>query len=267
MDYSNWTVYKRGVISKRSPHVDLGEVRARELFAHFPSGAYIRYISDFDKAKDDIFYYVIKDGEFSMETIPSKTRNMVRRCMKGLSIKRVDDAQNIINRGDNVVLSEHRRFSRKGFASKVRDKEQWEKGMKDAQENGQEFWGAFCDGIVAAYAVTRVKDGMVDLVTWKCDYERFNNMYPSYGLVYVMTEYYLKQPGIRYVNDGNKSFTEHSEVQEMLISKFGYRKAYSNLHVIFKWWLKIIIVLLSPFEKYIKNNVLLSFIRMYKWSV
>lgn len=37
MDYSNWTVYKRGVISKRSPHVDLGEVRARELFAHFPS--------------------------------------------------------------------------------------------------------------------------------------------------------------------------------------------------------------------------------------
>ena len=41
--------------------------------------------------------------------------------------------------GYNVVLSEHRRFSRKGFASKVRDKEQWEKGMTDAQENGQEF--------------------------------------------------------------------------------------------------------------------------------
>lgn len=98
MDYSNWTVYKRGVISKRSPHVDLGEVRARELFAHFPSGAYIRYISDFDKAKDDIFYYVIKDGEFSMETIPSKTRNMVRRCLKSLSIQHTD-AQNIINRG------------------------------------------------------------------------------------------------------------------------------------------------------------------------
>lgn len=82
-----------------------------------------------------------------------------------------------------------------------------------------------------------------------------------------MTEYYLKQPGIKYVNDGNKSFTEHSEVQNMLISKFGYRKAYSNLHVVFKWWLKIVIVLLSPFEKYVKNNVLLSFIRMYKWSV
>ena len=53
----------------------------------------------------------------------------------------------------------------------------------------------------------------------------------------------------------------------LVLGYFGYRKAYSNLHVIFKWWLKIIIVLLSPFEKYIKNNVLLSFIRMYKWSV
>ena len=98
MDYLNWTVYKRGIISNRSPHVDLGEVRARELFAHFPSAAYIRYISDFDKAKDGIFYYVIKDGEFSMETIPSKTRNMVRRCLKSLSIQRVD-AQDIIYGG------------------------------------------------------------------------------------------------------------------------------------------------------------------------
>lgn len=96
MDYLNWTVYKRGIISKRSPHVDLGEVRARELFAHFPSAAYIRYISDFDKAKDDIFYYVIKDGEFSMETIPSKTRNMVRRCLKSLLVQRTD-AQCIID--------------------------------------------------------------------------------------------------------------------------------------------------------------------------
>lgn len=267
IDYSKWTVYKRGIISKSAPHVNLGKVCVKELFEYFRGSAYIRYVSDFDKAEDDKFYYVIKDGDFSMDTIPSKTRNMVRRCMKGLSIKRVD-VQEIIDKGGyDVELSEHRRFERKGFASKVRNKEQWEKGMKDAQANGQEFWGAFCENVVAAYAVTRVKDEMVDLVTWKCDYERFNNMYPSYGLVFVMTEYYLGQPGINYVNDGNKSFTEHSSVQDMLIDKFGYRKAYSNLHVFFKWWLKILVVLLSPFEKYIKNNVILSFVRMYKWSV
>jgi len=267
MDYSNWTIYKRGIISKCAPHVNLGAVCAKALFAHFPNAVYIRYVSDFDNAQDRKFYYVIRDGDFSMDIIPSKTRNMVRRCLKNMMIKRVD-YQCIINGGGyEVELSEHRRFRRKGFASRVRSKEQWEKGLKEAQVSGQEFWGVFCDDVVAAYAVTRIKDSMVDLVTWKCDYERFNNMYPSYGLVYVMTEYYLKQPGIKYVNDGNKSFTEHSEVQNMLISKFGYRKAYSNLHVVFKWWLKIVIVLLSPFEKYVKNNVLLSFIRMYKWSV
>ena len=37
MDYSNWKLYKRGIVSKLAPHVDLGKVRARELFAHFPS--------------------------------------------------------------------------------------------------------------------------------------------------------------------------------------------------------------------------------------
>lgn len=98
IDYSKWTVYKRGIISNVAPHVYLGEINARELFKHFRDAAYIRYVSDFDKAEDDKFYYVIKDGEFSMETIPSKTRNMVRRCMKSLSIKRVD-AQEIIDGG------------------------------------------------------------------------------------------------------------------------------------------------------------------------
>ena len=267
MNYLDWTVYKRGVISTRAPHVDLGKVDEKALFAHFKGAAYIRYVSDFDKALSEKYYNVIKDGEFSMSMIPAKTRNMVRRCLNNCAVQIVDYHEIINGGGYDVYLSECRRFAKKGFSAVVKNFERWKEGIQEAQKNGQVFWGVLYDDKVIAYAVTRVKDKMVDLVTWKCDYERYNKLYPSYGLVYVMTEYYLKQPNILYVNDGNKSFTEHSAVQEMLIDKFGYRKAFSNLHVKFKWWLKVMLVVLSPFESHIKNNVLLSLIRMYKWSV
>lgn len=134
------------------------------------------------------------------------------------------------------------------------------------QKEERSFGGVFYGDAIIAYGVAKVYDGIVDLVTWKCNYEKYKNFYPSYGLVYKMTEYYLGKQGIKYLNDGNRSFTEHSYVQDFLINKFGYRKAFTKLNVYFKWWLKLVIILIIPFEKCVKNKVALSFIRMYKWS-
>ncbi len=268
MDFSNWVFYKKGIHTTRAPHIDLGKIDARSLFNKFKGSFYIRYDSDFDKVKSEKYYHVIKDGEMTMESIPSKTRNMVRRCLKNCVVEKVDCKTITGNPGGyEVVLSEYRRFSDRGFKSSFeKTKEQWSMGMQDAEDNGQEFWAVIYQDIVIGYAATRIHDNMVDYTTWKCNYEQYNHLYPSYGLVFKMTEYYLQQPNIKYVDDGARSMTEHSNVQNFLISKFNFRKAYTKLNVHFKWWLFVILFVISPFEKCINNNSIKSLIRMYKWS-
>ncbi|MGB4655067.1 MAG: hypothetical protein WBH98_06515 [Bacteroidales bacterium] len=268
MDFSNWRLYNKGVHSKRAPHIDLGKVDTRSLFNKFKGSFYIRYDSDFDKVKSDKYYHVIKDGEMTMESIPSKTRNMVRRCLKNCVVEKVNYKTITENPGGyEVVLSEYRRYSKKGFkARKEKTKEQWSKGMLDAEDNGQEFWAVIYQDIVIGYAATIIHDNMVGCTTWKCNYEQYNHLYPSYGLVFKMTEYYLQQPSIKYVNGGARSMVERSNVQNFLISKFNFRKAYTKLNVHFKWWLFVILFVISPFEKCINNNSIKSLIRMYKWS-
>ena len=66
-----------------------------------------------------------------------------------------------------------------------------------------------------------------------------------------MNQYYLQEKGFRYVTDGARSITEHSHIQDYLIEKFHFRKAYCHLSVYYQWWLKIVVKLLYPFRKII----------------
>jgi hypothetical protein len=95
-------------------------------------------------------------------------------------------------------------------------------GMREAELNGQEFWGVVYKNSLIAYSICLSKGKHVNLVTWKVDYERHNMLYPSYGLVYKMYECYLNQESVLYVNDGGRSLTQHSNVQNFLIDKFRF---------------------------------------------
>lgn len=127
MDFSNWVFYKKGIHTIRAPHIDLGKIDARSLFNKFKGSFYIRYDSDFDKVKSEKYHHVTKHGEMTMESIPSKTRNMVRRCLKNCVVEKVDYKTITGNPGGyEVVLSEYRRFSDRGFKSSFeKTKEHW----------------------------------------------------------------------------------------------------------------------------------------------
>ena len=126
--------------------------------------------------------------------------------------------------------------------------------------------GGVYENKIIAYSICLKKEKHVDLVTWKVDYDRYNLLYPSYGLVYKMCEYYLNQESVLYVSDGGRSLTQHSNVQNFLIDKFRFRKAYTKLNVAFRWYLIIPLILLSLCDDFIKCNKIRSLVRLYKWS-
>lgn len=262
-----WHYYKRGIISTKADceKVEMNKLIVKDLFKHF-GGLYIRYVSDFDMSQEGPFYSVIKDGKMTIETLPSKTRNMVRRCLNNCQIQLVDCKDIIIDGGYLIYLSETRRYERNGYPAVVKSEEKWTNGILESSARGEEYWGVYKDGQLIAYGIVNPKHKEAGLVTWKCDYEKYKELYPSYGLVYSITKHYLELEDIDYVSDGQRTLTGHSRVQDFLESKFGYRKAYLKLNVVFKWYVKLPLMLLAPFENAIKNINLLSLIRLYKWS-
>lgn len=262
-----WHYYKQGIVSTKADceTVEIDKQTAKALFRHF-GGLYIRYVSDFDRPQEGPFYSVIKDGEMSIETLPSKTRNMVRKCLNNCIVKLVNYQDIIKDGGYSIYLAETRRYERNGYAATVQSEEKWTNGKIESSARGEEYWGVYKDEQLIAYGVVNPHHREAGLVTWKCDYEKFKEFYPSYGLVYSMTKHYLERQDIDYVSDGQRTLTGHSTVQDFLESKFGYRKAYLKLNVVFKWYIKLPLMALAPFEKAIKNNKLLSLVRLYKWS-
>ena len=90
-----------------------------------------------------------------------------------------------------------------------------------------------------------------------CDYSVMKarpdelSRYPYYGLIYTMNEYYLKECGLGYVNDGGRSITEHSNIQPFLMQKFNFRKAYCRISIVYKPWLAVMVKVLFPFRKWV----------------
>lgn len=81
-----------------------------------------------------------------------------------------------------------------------------------------------------------------------------------------MNRYYLEELGVKYVNDGARSITEHSNIQPFLIDKFHFRKAYCRLQVKYQWWVGIVVKLLYPFRKLIPVLKVKSILNMEAMS-
>jgi hypothetical protein len=115
-----------------------------------------------------------------------------------------------------------------------------------------EYWGSFDkgDGHLAAFAKNIVYEQMCDYSVMKARPDELPR-YPYYGLIYSMNEYYLKECGLKYVNDGGRSITEHSNIQPFLMQKFNFRKAYCRINIVYKPWLAVMVKALFPFRKWI----------------
>lgn len=89
-----------------------------------------------------------------------------------------------------------------------------------------------------------------------------NSTYSYYGFIYEMNHYYLEELKLKYVNDGSRSITEHSNIQQFLIDTFHFRKAYCRLQIVYKWWMRLVVNLLYPFRKIIPFLSVKSVLRM-----
>lgn len=209
----------------------------------------IRNIYDFDTPEETSFWYVIKDTFSDLTEFSSKVRNQVKKSLKVYDFIRVT-ADEMLQNGFPIFKSALSGYKVK---TKALSKDDFVRRVEHDRDMGNvDFWFVKekQTGKYVALAINTLQEGCCNYRTLKAMPEYLHNStYPYYGLIYMMNKYYLETVGVKYVSDGARSITEHSNIQPFLIDKFKFRKAYCRLQIKYKFWVRIVVTLAYPFRK------------------
>lgn len=212
-------------------------------------GFMVRNVYDFDCGVPTGFWYVIKDHFGGMDEYNGKMRNQVRRSMTHYSFRLIG-REELQAHGYDILC---RAVGRYRVKADIPSREDYLDSLEHSVEN--EYWGAFDqeNGTMVAYALNQVFTDSCNYSVMKADPQAMKN-YVYYGLIHTMNAYYLQQRGMRYVNDGARSITEHSNIQPFLIEKYHFRKAYCHLRLYYRMPIRFMVQLLYPLRRYLPSR-------------
>lgn len=247
-----YKLYKRAWVFDGECHAShrLEETEIKALLKE--GGWLVKNTYDFDCVEETSYWYVIKDTFGGMEELSPKMRNQVKKSLKSYDVEKVSKAEFEIHalRIFNLALSSYK------VKAKPLNESDFARASADWGDD-TDFWMVYVKDTKdpVALAVNGVFDDSVQYWIMKADPQFLHNStYPYYGLIYRMNEYYLQEEGKKYVSDGARSSTEHSNIQDFLISKFNFRRAYCCLQIDYLWWMRIAVKILFPFRILIKNQ-------------
>ena len=224
-------------------------------------GLLVRNTYNFDCQEKTSFWYVIQDTFNGLEDLSSNERNKIRRAEKVLVFKRIG-IDLLKSEGWKILKATYEDYA---VSDRAMDETVFMDYLSECETQDFDYWGVFDQDHFIGFCTVWLwpskiwEYGLVGNKLNSCEYGligllpeyKHNNTYPYYGLFYKMNEYYLGEKKYRYVADGARSITEHSHIQDFLMQNFNFRKAYCQLAVYYKWWMKIAVNMLYPFRKII----------------
>lgn len=229
------------------PHIDLGmDQHAAEQMIARSKVRLIRWVSGFDCQNPTEWWYVVKDGTMSLDELSRNSRHDVRRGLKRCYVEKLD-AEFIANHAYPVYK---KAFSRFKTQYKPISEAQFIKGyLLNSRKNLSDYWGVFDQSSrrLIGYCKNRYQDRFCEYLTGQFDPEYLKN-YSSTVLIYEMNCYYLNERGALYVSDGQRSISHDTNIQEFLIHKLNFRKAYCRLNIVYSPSMRFWVNVLFPFR-------------------
>lgn len=223
-------------------------------------GLLVRNTFDFDQEKESGFWYVIKDDFHGMEEYSSNERNKVRRAIKVLDFKLIS-IDLLKSQGWSILEATYNDYT---VSDRVMDESVFKDYLTSCEKQEFDYWGIFDQDKLIGFCTVWLwppdscEYGLIGILP---EYKH-NNTYPYYGLFHQMNTYYLEEKGLRYVTDGARTITEHSQIQDFLIQNFHFRKAYCKLAVYYKGWMKWAVTMLYPFRNIIPSRRIKAILNM-----
>ena len=255
----NWLYYKRALLPDTEVHNDvLISKKDAKLLLRSHKAWLLRCTTNFDQENYSSAYYVIKDSWGGIEELSSKTRNQVRKALKFCEVKKITKAT-LYAEGYTVYREAHLNYKSK--SKHIMNPKEYDLMIQNLKD--RDLFGCFDreTNKLIAYAQNIVGEG-VSYSLVKANPRFFKSHHPYYALFFKMNEYYLFLLNKKYVNDGFRTVDNHSNIQNFLIDKFKFRKAYCRLQIEYVWWLKHAVHLLYHFRRFIPTSKIRSILNM-----
>ncbi len=210
---------------------------------------FLRWESEFDKVGESSWWHVIKDQADTLDSLPKKTRYLIRKALKLYDARPIDSAE-VLENGYAVYSKAYERYdTHEPFFSP----EKFSQAILELPRS-TEFWGVHekKTGKLVAFSENYVEGETCFFVTMWLDPEAMAN-FAGYLLFYEMEQHYLDEREFLYISDGARSLSHSTNIHDFLIGKFRYRKAHSRLHVLYNPWLRAAVIISYPIRNIIKK--------------
>jgi len=195
------------------------------------------------------WYAVVKSDHYEIKDYPkSKVRNQIKKGLSSNSIKRIS-AEELYKYGYEIyskiikyygVISE----SKEDYLRKI--------SVYSDFSNIIHLYGVFNVDKLVGYSVIFVYGNVEANISEIRILPEYNKQYASYALIHILSETYLKKEIVNYLSDGYRSLMHETNIQQFLISKFGFYKLSLYLNCKIKQPYNILFYILFPLRRFIK---------------
>ena len=260
---SDFEIYRHAWRFGKAPHLEPQLIDSQCKALLKKGGWMVRNTFAFDCNTPTEFWYLIKDSFGGMEEQSQNERKKLRHALRSFDFQLID-IELVRNKAYPIVKAT---FVDYDITDRPMNEDVFKKYLDGCEKENFDFWGAFDVEMkeLVGFCAVRIFEDCCEygLIGFDPKYKH-NATYPYYGFFYKMNEYYLQEKKFRYVADGARSITEHSNVQPFLEKNFNFRKAYCKMKIKYKWWFGIIVRVLLPFRKLIWNRNVRAVLNMHK---
>jgi len=210
---------------------------------------FIRWEESFDRLENSPWWSVINDSNCDIHSLSAKTRSKVRKGSKHY-VAEIVSRDVISNECYSVYVSA---FDRYDTHECIISKKEFDDAINNLPQE-TEFWIVRDreTGEPTAFSENYVANNVCAYITtWYTPASL--KKYSSYFLIQKMTSHYLERKDIDYVSNGTRNISHDTNAHELLERRFNFRKAYSELNIVYCLPLKILIKVSYPLRKLIER--------------
>jgi hypothetical protein len=204
-----------------------------------------RYTTNFDCGFETPWYYIICDAPIELKKLNAANRYNINHGLKHFYVQKIGKNPENMRELYRVYKKSSERYT--NFAP-LNEFDFIKMTINSFEDNV--YYGAYYkkNNLLCGYASVKEHATVAGFSTMKLDQEYF-----KFGLTYVLvfwiTNTYLEQKKFKYIHNGERSVRHDTEMQDFLLKRLGFRKAYTNLHIEYKFPFGLLIEICYPFRK------------------
>lgn len=214
---------------------------------------FCRYTTHYDCGYPTEWWYCLKDDSYDLKTLKAKKRYRVNKGKKFFYVTIEDE--NIIK--EDIISIQIKAYAE--YPIKYRpniNRNSLGDSINNWKNQAHTLFVArsLIDDVPCGYALINEYDDYLYYVQQKAIPEYEKNELNAVLVDSVLSYYAERITEDHPIVDGQRNTNHETGFQDYLCSVFGFRKAYCELHIKYRFWVKVIISALYPFRNYISKS-------------